>query len=268
MQTETESVQAIVQHGINLLARAKEDKDLLGIALIYLHSGVESYLRSQLEEELKQFEEREQKRPSWPNLIDFWEEKQTLNPSSRATLLEYNALRNSVAHAKIHDISRPRVQRYADFVQKFTGVQVVTKQPWHHSPLAWLIPIATLFLVVIASAWAISAFSLTEPLPSPPPTITPGSPAIQPVSLDQPAVANPPELVPIDLPNTVQKIRILAQTDVRTGPGMEHEAITLAPGNAQYTVLETAVDGRWYKVPLEPDLTGWIDAASAAPISP
>ncbi|MEZ4590761.1 MAG: SH3 domain-containing protein [Chloroflexota bacterium] len=268
MQTETESVQDKVQHGVDLLARAKEDKDLLGISLIYLHSGVESYFRSELEAEIKQFEEQEKKRPTWPDLVDLWEDKQTLSPSNRATLLEYNTLRNSVAHAKIHDISRPRVQRYADFVQKFTSVQVITRKPWQESPLAWLIPIATLFLVVIASVWAISTFSLTAPLPSPPPTITPGSPALQPVSLDQPAVANPPEMVPVNLPNTVQKIRILAQTDIRTGPGMEHEAITLAPGNAQYPVLETAVDGRWYKVPLEPGVTGWIDAASAAPIAP
>lgn len=167
----------IFQYGVDLLARAGNDQDLLGMSLIHLHGGLETYFRSQLEEEIALFEAREQKPSTWPDLINLWGEQRDLSDSERTTLLAYNKLRNNVAHAKMPKISRESVEKYANFVQKISGIHLPTRQSWRHHRLAWLIPIFALFLVIIGFILAINFFGLNEPLPPLPPTITPISPA-------------------------------------------------------------------------------------------
>jgi len=183
------------QHGIDLLARAGDDPDLLGMSLIYLHGGLEVFFRSHLEQEIALFRAREQKLPTWPDLINLWQEQRSLNDSERTTLLEYNKLRNHVAHAKTHEISRERVEKYASFIQDFTGIRAANGPTWR-SRLAWLIPIFVLFLVIIGGIWAINTSPLNQPLAPLPPTITPNSSAIQPATPEPLKILTPPTPVP------------------------------------------------------------------------
>jgi hypothetical protein len=183
------------QHGIDLLARAGDDPDLLGMSLIYLHGGLEVYFRDQLEQRIALFSAREQKQPTWPDLISLWEEQGSLSPSERTTLLEYNKLRNSVAHAKTHEISREYVEKYASFVQNFTGIRMTTRPTWR-SRLAWLVPIFAVFLVIIGGMWAINTSPLNQQLPPLPPTITPDSSTIRPATPEPPTILTPPTPIP------------------------------------------------------------------------
>lgn len=183
------------QHGIDLLARAGDDPDLLGMSLIYLHGGLELFFRSELKHEIASFKDKEQKLPTWPDLINLWAEQRSLSASQRSTLLDYNKLRNSVAHAKTHEISRVSVEEYACFVQNFTGIRAAPRPTWR-GRLAWLIPIFALFLVIIGGMWAISTSPLVQPLPPLPPTVTPDSSAIRPPAPDPPTILTPPTPVP------------------------------------------------------------------------
>lgn len=183
------------QHGIDLLARAGDDPDLLGMSLIYLHGGLEAYFYDQLEQKIALFRAREQKHPSWPDLINLWEEQRNLSESARTSLLEYNKLRNSVAHAKIHEISRERVEKYVSFIQDFTGIRMATRPTWR-SRWVWLIPIFALFIVTIGGMWAFNTSPLSQPLPPLPPTVTPDSSAILPPAPEPQTILAPPTPVP------------------------------------------------------------------------
>lgn len=184
-------MQQTIQRGIDLLARAGDDPDLLGMSLIYLHGGLEVYFRDQLEQKIALFKAREQKHPSWPDLINLWEEQRSLSDSERSTLLDYNKLRNHVAHARTHKISRESVEKYASFIQDFTGFIPATRQTWRNR-LVWLIPIFALFLVIIGGIWAFSTSPLNQPLPPLPPTITPDSSIIRPAAPEPPKIQIPP----------------------------------------------------------------------------
>lgn len=188
-------MQQTFQRGIDLLTRAGDDPDLLGMSLIYLHGSLEQFFRDELKQEIASFKDREQKLPTWPDLINLWTEKHGFSDSQRSTLLDYNKLRNLVAHAKMSEISRAGVEKYVSFIQNLTGFRAAPQPTWR-SRLAWLIPIFALFLVIIGGMWAISNSPLNQPLPPLPPTVTPDSSAIRPAAPDPPTILTPPTPVP------------------------------------------------------------------------
>lgn len=117
-------MQRALQDGINQLARAGNDKALLGMALLNLHAAMEAYFREQLANEISLYEASEQSRTTWQDLINLWENSRGLSRSDRERLFQHNSLRNDIAHGKRFSLSRSQVQEYAHFVQNFTGVHL------------------------------------------------------------------------------------------------------------------------------------------------
>lgn len=118
-----------LQDGINQLARAGNDKALLGMALINLHAALEAYFRDQLANEISLYEASEQKRATWQDLINLWENSRGLPHTDRERLFQHNSLRNDIAHGKPFSLTRSQVEEYARFVQDFTGVRVKSENP-------------------------------------------------------------------------------------------------------------------------------------------
>ena len=113
-----------LQDGINQLARAGNDKAVLGMALLNLHAALEEYFREQLANEIRLYEASEQKRANWQDLINLWESSRGLTRNDRERLFQHNSLRNDIAHGKPFSLSQPQVEEYAHFVQSFTGVRL------------------------------------------------------------------------------------------------------------------------------------------------
>ncbi|MCB8928449.1 MAG: hypothetical protein H6652_22845 [Ardenticatenaceae bacterium] len=113
-----------LQDGINQLARAGNDKAVLGMALLNLHAALEEYFREQLANEIRLYEASEQKRATWQDLINLWESSRGLTRNDRERLFQHNSLRNDIAHGKPFSLSQPQVEEYAHFVQSFTGVRL------------------------------------------------------------------------------------------------------------------------------------------------
>ncbi len=123
-----------LQEGLETLRDAKNDKRLLGMALISLHGALEEYIRNELAREIA-VSESSGPRVGWQDLVDLWQRHRELSPNDRDLILSKNTLRNKVAHAKPYRISRAEIETYAQFVQNFMGVHpAITPKPTLTTP--------------------------------------------------------------------------------------------------------------------------------------
>ncbi len=303
-------MQRSLQNGVNQLARAGNDKALLGMALINLHAALETYLRKELASEISLYEASEEKKhTTWPDLINLWENNRGLPRSDRDRLFQHNSLRNAIAHGDPFTISRSQVEAYARFVQEFTGVRVKAektgKTPRPTAKDEPIPPIATppdpprpsivknrgcsciarlvatgvaIFLLIIGYLAVNSSLfneqspageqsrELLEEIRSP--LATPGSEEnkLSPENEDAEATAVPPTTSSSETNKTT--IRVNQTSNVRLGPSMDEGAIDVAPGGAEYDVLETSPDGDWYKIELASGKVGWIGSTRVTVIAP
>ncbi len=111
---------AKLQKGLQQLRDAGHNKDLLGMSLISLHGALEDFVRELLKDEIAAYNSQTGRdRSGWQDLINLLQTHRGLTYDEKEMLHTQNGKRNRAAHGETANITRPEIEEYAQFVQKF-----------------------------------------------------------------------------------------------------------------------------------------------------
>lgn len=118
--------------GLQRLAKASDDPDLLGLALQSLHGALEDQFRARLAAEpTMPAEQREAvldpKRVQWKDLLDSMQLYADLGAQDRELIWRTNGQRARVAHGGRYSGSRAELEHYAALVQRLCGYTAPAK---------------------------------------------------------------------------------------------------------------------------------------------
>ncbi len=125
------SVEEKLGRGFELLGRAGRDADLLGMALVAFHGGLESYLDTTLGRMQLTPDERAQVDGDtfgWLPRARMAVKYGLLNAEQQRTVLEANRQRQEVAHGSAFSGTRQGVESYGTLVADLTGAQPAAPQ--------------------------------------------------------------------------------------------------------------------------------------------
>lgn len=121
------NVEEKLRRGFGLIERSSSDSDLLGVALIAIHSALEDYLRGELSnnpgvsaEERQRLIRRE---IGWLPLVELAQRQLGLSEEQRRIILSANEIRQSFAHGNPFRWRVGDVLRYGRFVEQLCDAQ-------------------------------------------------------------------------------------------------------------------------------------------------
>ncbi|MFN8504190.1 SH3 domain-containing protein [Kouleothrix sp.] len=120
------SVNAKLELGLERLAKAGHDPDLLGGALQSIHGALEDAFRAQLAADTHVPEGQradyvDPKKVQWKDLLDAMMLYRDLSQADRDVIWRTNSVRTRVAHGGRYTGSRADLERYAELVQRLCG---------------------------------------------------------------------------------------------------------------------------------------------------
>lgn len=120
------SVTAKLELGLERLAKAGHDPDLLGSALQSIHGALEDAFRAQLAAdphvpEAQRPDFRDLKKTQWRDLLDAMVLYRDLSQTDRDLIWRTNSVRTRVAHGGRYTGSRADLEHYAALVQRLCG---------------------------------------------------------------------------------------------------------------------------------------------------
>jgi hypothetical protein len=118
--------------GLQRLAKAGDDADLLGLALQSIHGALEDHFRARLSVDSQiPADQRaalaDPKRAQWKDLLDAMQLYGDLSAPNRELIWRTNAQRTKVAHGGRYTGSRADLERYAALVQMLSGYAAPSK---------------------------------------------------------------------------------------------------------------------------------------------
>src|SRR3954451_13246937 len=118
--------------GLQRLAKAADDADLLGLALQSIHGALEDHFRARLSADSHMPAEQraamaDPKQTQWRDLLDAMQLFGDLSAPNRELIWRTNALRTRVAHGGRYTGSRADLERYAALVQRLSGYHAAPK---------------------------------------------------------------------------------------------------------------------------------------------
>ena len=121
-----ESATAKLELGLERLAKAGDDADLLGLALQSLHGALEDHYRARLAADQHIPEDQraamlDPKRVQWKDLLDAMQLYADLGAPEREQIWRMNAARTKVAHGGRYAGGRAELEGYAKLVQAQLG---------------------------------------------------------------------------------------------------------------------------------------------------
>jgi hypothetical protein len=122
MESATEKLEL----GMQRLAKAGEDADLLGLALQSIHGALEDHFRARLAVDPHIHAEQraamlDPKRVQWKDLLDAMQLYGDLSAPDRELIWRTNGMRTKVAHGGRYPGTRADLERYARLVQSLCG---------------------------------------------------------------------------------------------------------------------------------------------------
>jgi hypothetical protein len=120
--------------GLQRLAKAGDDADLLGLALQSIHGALEDHFRARLSADSQipadqRMALADPKQAQWKDLLDAMQLFGDLSAPDRELIWRTNALRTKVAHGGRYTGSRADLERYATLVQRLSGYAAPAKPP-------------------------------------------------------------------------------------------------------------------------------------------
>lgn len=120
--------------GLQRMAKAGDDPDLLGLALQSIHGALEDYFRARLAADLHMPPDQreavlDQKQVQWKELLDAMQLYGNLSPQDRELIWRANGQRARVAHGGRYNGTRADLERYAGLVQQLCGYTAPAKSP-------------------------------------------------------------------------------------------------------------------------------------------
>src|SRR6476661_910669 len=112
--------------GLQRLAKAGDDADMLGLALQSIHGALEDHFRARLSVDSHMLAEQrvamaDPKQTQWRELLDAMQLYGDLSAPNRELIWRTNALRTKVAHGGRYTGSRADLERYAALVRLLCG---------------------------------------------------------------------------------------------------------------------------------------------------
>jgi hypothetical protein len=122
----SDSANSKLELGLERLAKAGTDADLLGLALQSLHGALEDAFRAQLAADThvpaaQRADITDPKKVQWKDLLDAMVLYRDLGADDRRTIWRVNGLRTRVAHGERSRINRAELESYAALVQRLIG---------------------------------------------------------------------------------------------------------------------------------------------------
>jgi hypothetical protein len=112
--------------GLQRLAKAGDDADMLGLALQSIHGALEDHFRARLSSDSSMPAEQraamaDPKQTQWRDLLDAMQLYGNLSAPDRELIWRTNALRTKVAHGGRYTGSRANLERYAALARSLCG---------------------------------------------------------------------------------------------------------------------------------------------------
>jgi hypothetical protein len=112
--------------GLQRLAKAGDDADMLGLALQSIHGALEDHFRARLSSDSSMPAEQraamaDPKQTQWRDLLDAMQLYGNLSAADRELIWRTNALRTKVAHGGRYTGSRADLERYAALARSLCG---------------------------------------------------------------------------------------------------------------------------------------------------
>lgn len=158
----SDSASSKLELGLERLAKAGTDADLLGLALQSLHGALEDAFRAQLAADshvpaAQRADFTDPKKVQWKDLLDAMVLYRDLGADDRKTIWRVNGLRTRVAHGERSRINRAELETYAALVQRLMG----------YTPAVSAAPAAAPQPAAKPRARAASSPAAAKPRPSP-----------------------------------------------------------------------------------------------------
>ncbi len=120
--------------GLQRLAKAGDDADMLGLALQSIHGALEDHFRARLSADSHMLAEQraamaDPKQTQWRDLLDAMQLYGDLSAPNRELIWRTNALRTKVAHGGRYTGSRADLERYAALARSLCGYPAQTQSP-------------------------------------------------------------------------------------------------------------------------------------------
>ena len=120
--------------GLQRLAKAGDDADMLGLALQSIHGALEDYFRARLATDRHMPAEQraamaDPKQTQWRDLLDAMQLFGDLSAPNRELIWRTNALRTKVAHGGRYTGSRADLERYAALARSLCGYPADAQPP-------------------------------------------------------------------------------------------------------------------------------------------
>src|SRR3954466_5991778 len=118
--------------GMQRLAKAGDDADMLGLALQSIHGALEDHFRARLSSDSQMPAEQraamaDPKQTQWRDLLDAMQLYGDLSARNRELIWRTNALRTKVAHGGRYTGSRADLERYATLARSLCGYHADAK---------------------------------------------------------------------------------------------------------------------------------------------
>ena len=129
--------------GLQRLAKAGDDADMLGLALQSIHGALEDHFRARLSADSHMPAEQraamaDPKQTQWRDLLDAMQLYGDLSAPNRELIWRTNALRTKVAHGGRYTGSRADLERYAALARSLCGYPADAKPAAESRRKEWL----------------------------------------------------------------------------------------------------------------------------------
>ena len=266
--------------GLQRLAKAGDDADMLGLALQSIHGALEDHFRARLSVDSHMSAEQraamaDPKQTPWRDLLDAMQLYGDLSAPNRELIWRTNALRTKVAHGGRYTGSRADLERYAALARSLCGYPADAKPAGLASAASTDIPRAVRAgasapparrrspwpggLLALALLLILAAFAILRSTRSPP-----AESAAAPTALATaaPATAAPAAAPATDLPPPLPRAATVTAQDglnLRADHNSSAALVGTLPSGTRVTIVGASVqaDGyTWWNVEVD-GRRGW-----------